>query len=56
MLKYWTYRKGIVYPTWPGIVLSNLRLKHDKKIPANVWIDVKGTLSPATYIVLFIYF
>ena len=39
MLKYWIKKKVIVYPAWPGIELSNLRLKHDKSIPANGQVD-----------------
>ena len=39
MLKYWIKKKVIVYPAWPGIDLSNLRLNMIRKYPRTGWVD-----------------
>ena len=39
MLKYWIKKKVIVYPAWPGIKLSNLRLNMIREYPRKVGVD-----------------
>ena len=39
MLKYWIKKKVIVYPAWPGIELSNLRLNMIRGYPRKVGVD-----------------
>ena len=37
--KYWIKKKVIVYPAWPGIELSNLRLNMIREYPLTVGVD-----------------